>query len=169
MVAVGTIVASAVSCTPSGDAAVPSTDTPATSQHPAGHDTRRADDLEFGPAPPVFPAGAEMAMIQGDPGVAGEVFTVRLRFPDGYVLPAHWHPTDEFVTVISGTFLVGLGDAFDEHELLPALEPGDYALAPAKANHFAAARGDTEVQVHAIGPFELTYVVPTDDPRTPDT
>jgi quercetin dioxygenase-like cupin family protein len=138
---------------------------PVTTDHLAAHDAEPADEIEFGPAPPVFPAGAEMAVLQGDPGVAGEIFTVRLRFPAGYVLPAHWHPTDEHVTVISGTFLVGLGDTFDEGALLPALEPGDFITAPANANHFATARGKTVVQVHAIGPFELTYVNSADDPR----
>lgn len=123
-------------------------------------------EIEFGPAPPVFPPGAEMAVLQGDPHVAGEVFTVRLRFPDGYVVPAHWHPTDEHVTVISGTLLVGLGDSFDEKTLLPPLESGGFITAPANVNHFATARGETEVQVHAMGPFELTYVNPEDDPRT---
>jgi quercetin dioxygenase-like cupin family protein len=142
----------------------PSSSSP-TSAHVSGHDTGEDGELVFSAAPPVFPFGATMAVIQGDPSVAGEVFTVRLRFPDGYVLPAHWHPTDEFVSVVSGTFLVGLGDAFDESALLPPLEAGDFVLAPANANHFATARGQTEVQVHAVGPFELTYVNPDDDPR----
>jgi quercetin dioxygenase-like cupin family protein len=139
---------------------------PATTEHIAEHDPAAAGEIEFGPAPDVFPAGAEMAVMQGDPSVAGEVFTVRLRFPDGYVLPPHWHPTDEHVTVISGTLLVGLGDTFDEAAFLPPLEAGGFITAPANANHFAMAQGATEVQVHAIGPFELTYVNPDDDPRS---
>jgi quercetin dioxygenase-like cupin family protein len=131
----------------------------------AHHQPRHAGDIVFGPAPAVFPRGAEMAVLQGDPSVAGEIFTVRLRFPAGYVLPAHWHPTDEHVTVISGTFLVGLGDAFDSKALLPPLHRGDFVTAPAHANHFATVRGRTVVQIHAIGPFRLTYVNPKDDPR----
>ena len=89
---------------------------------------------------------------------------MRLRFPNGYVLPAHFHPTDEHVTVMSGTFLVGLGDVFSEKALLPPLRRGDFITAPANANHFAMARGETVVQVHAIGPFQLTYVNREDDP-----
>lgn len=124
-----------------------------------------SDDLEWGPAPDAFPAGAEMALLQGDPSAAGAIFTVRLRFPNGYILPAHWHPTDEHVTVIDGTFLVGVGDRFDEKGFLPPLRAGGFITASAKMNHFAMARGRTEVQVHAIGPFALTYVNPRDDPR----
>ncbi len=106
-----------------------------------------------------------MAVLQGDPSVPGALFTVRLRLPDRYVLPPHWHPTDEHLTVISGKFLVGLGDTFDKHSLLPPLRAGGFITAPANANHFAITKGRTVVQVHAIGPFEMTYVNPADDPR----
>lgn len=97
--------------------------------------------------------------------LAGAVFTVRLRFPSGYVLPAHFHPTDEHVTVISGMFRVGMGDKFDPVALSPPLRPGGFITAPANARHFATVKGRTVVQVHAIGPFQLTYVDPADTPR----
>jgi quercetin dioxygenase-like cupin family protein len=134
---------------------------------PSSHDHHAAesDDVVFGPAPAVFPAGAEMAVLQGDPSVPGAIFTVRLRMPNNYVIPPHTHPTDENVTVISGKFLVGLGDVFDKDAFLPALHRGGFVTAPAKASHFAKAKGRTVVQVHAIGPFEMTYVNPADDPR----
>ena len=144
----------------------PATASPAVAVAGHEHHAHRGNDLVFGPAPDVFPPGAEMAVLQGDPSVAGAIFTVRLRFPSGYVIPPHWHPTDEHVTVMRGTFLVGLGDTFDRHAFLPALRRGDFITAPANANHFAQAKGSTEVQVHAIGPFEMTYVHPEDDPRT---
>jgi quercetin dioxygenase-like cupin family protein len=153
-------------------AVVPATGTmaePATTEHSVPphttHEVTDGGEIEFGPAPDVFPTGAEMAVLQGDPGAEGDLFTVRLRFPDGYVLPPHWHPTDEHVTVVSGTFLVGLGDTFDEAALLPPLEAGDFLTAPANANHFATVIGVSEVQVHGVGPFVLTYVNPEDDPR----
>jgi quercetin dioxygenase-like cupin family protein len=134
-----------------------------------GHDhhEQNEDGIVFGPAPDAFPAGAEMAVLQGDPSVAGAIFTVRLRLPNGYILPPHTHPTDENVTVISGKFLVGLGDTFDRKALLPTLRAGGFITAPANASHFATVRGRTVVQVHAIGPFEITYVNPDDDPRIP--
>jgi quercetin dioxygenase-like cupin family protein len=128
------------------------------------HTMKRGEALDWQPAPPIFPAGAQMAVLQGDPSVTGAPFIVRLKFPNGYILPAHFHPTDENVTVISGIFLVGLGDGFSETALLPALRPGDFITAPANANHFATTRGTTVVQVNAIGPFQLTYVNPADDP-----
>ena len=123
-----------------------------------------ADTLKWGPAPAIFPPGAQMAVLQGDPSAAGQIFTVRLRMPDGYIIPAHSHPTDEYVTVISGTFLVGLGDKYDANGFMPPLEAGGFATAPAGMNHFAMARGPTEVQVHAMGPFAMTYVNPADKP-----
>ena len=122
-----------------------------------------APEIKFGPAPPIFPAGAQFAVVQGDPSVPGALFTVRLRFPNGYILPPHTHPTDENVTVIRGTFLVGLGQDFSK-DGLTALKDGGFITAPANMAHFATTHGITEVQVHAIGPFKLTYVHPEDDP-----
>lgn len=119
----------------------------------------------WGPAPAVFPAGATMAVLQGNPSVAGAPFTVRLRFPNGYVIPPHWHPTDENVTVIAGTFLVGMGDRYDASKFMPPLRAGAFITAPSRMNHFAKARGATEVQVHAIGPFAMTYASQADAPR----
>ena len=129
-------------------------------EHHATHD----NDIVFGPAPDALPPGAEMAVLQGDPSAPGQLFTIRLRLPNGYVLPPHRHPTDENVTVIKGTFLVGLGDVFDRNAMLP-LHRGDFITAPANANHFAQAKGRTVVQVHAIGPFAIVYANPADDPR----
>jgi quercetin dioxygenase-like cupin family protein len=118
--------------------------------------------LQWGPAPAVFPTGAEMAVVQGDP-TSTSLFTVRLRLPDGYRLPPHTHPTDEYVTVIRGTFLVGMGATFDANAV-QALGAGGFVTAPANQAHYAAARGQTIVQVHALGPFALTYVNPSDAP-----
>ncbi|MGI8522296.1 MAG: cupin domain-containing protein [Nocardioides sp.] len=116
------------------------------------------------PAPPMFPPGAEIKVLQGDPSVAGKIFTVRLRMPKGYVLPAHFHPTDEAVTVIWGAFKVGIGDTYDPHTFLPTLYRGGFVVAPAGVHHFAKAAWRTVVQVNAIGPFSMTYVNPDDDP-----
>lgn len=118
---------------------------------------------DWAPAPPVFPPGAEIAVLQGDPGKAGEPFTVRLRFPNGYKLAPHTHPTAENVTVLAGTFLAGMGSQFVESEM-QALGRDGFASIPADHPHYAMARGVTVVQVHAIGPFVLTYVNPADAP-----
>lgn len=117
----------------------------------------------WGPAPAVFPAGARLAVMAGDPFKAGE-YTVRLEMPDGYTIPPHFHPTDEHITVISGTFLVGMADAVDAAHAM-ALATGAFATAPAQMHHYGIAKGKTVVQVHGIGPFALTYVNPKDDPQ----
>ena len=118
--------------------------------------------LKWGPAPAVFAAGAKMAVLHGDPGKA-ELFTVRLDFPNGYTIPAHFHPTDEHLTVIKGTFLVGMGDKFDATKTM-TLRTGGFAMAGAKMNHFARAKGRTVVQITSMGPFVMTYVNPADNP-----
>ena len=88
---------------------------------------------------------------------------MRLRFPNGYKVPPHTDPTAENVTVLSGTFLAGMGTQFDE-STLKVFGRGDFAGIPAGHAHYAKARGLTVVQVHAIGPFVLTYVNPADTP-----
>ncbi len=116
----------------------------------------------WGPAPAVFPAGSRMAVLQGDPGKAGE-FTVRLEMPDGYRIAAHSHPSDEFVTVIEGTLMYGMGDTLKVDKTAP-LPSGGYVNLPAHMNHYVITKGRTVVQVHSRGPFQLTYVNPADDP-----
>ena len=118
--------------------------------------------VKWGPAPAVFPAGAKMAVMQGDPS-SSNLFTVRLDFPKGYRVPPHFHPTDEHITVISGNFLVGMGDKIDTKQAM-SLTQGGFATAPAQQHHWAVARTRTIVQVHAVGPFQLSYVNPSDDP-----
>jgi anti-sigma factor ChrR (cupin superfamily) len=124
--------------------------------------TAPKDDIQWGPAPAVFPKGAEFAVLQGDPSKAEE-FTVRLRFPNGYKIAPHTHPTIENVTVLKGTFLAGMGEKFVESSM-KAFGRDAFASIPANHAHYAMARGQTIVQVHAIGPFVLTYVNPADDP-----
>jgi quercetin dioxygenase-like cupin family protein len=125
-------------------------------------DTAQANNVAWGPAPSVFPAGAKMAVMSGDPTKEG-VFQVELSFPDGYKIPAHFHPTDEVVKVQEGTFLVGMGDKLDPKKT-KTMAQGDSASMPAGMHHFAIAKGATTVAVTAKGPFAMTYVNPADDP-----
>ncbi len=126
------------------------------------HGAMAPDDLKWGPAPPVFNPGAQMAVLNGNPMAAGG-YTVRLKMPDGFKIMPHWHPTTENVTVISGTFHLGAGDKFDETSgtVLPA---GGFGWLGPHMHHYAWATGETVVQVHGMGPFKLVYVNPGDDP-----
>jgi len=126
-------------------------------------DTGPQQTIQWGPAPAVFPPGAQFAVMQGDPSKAGEPFTVRLRLPDGYLIPPHTHPTEEDVTVLSGTFLAGMGPNVVESDLHP-FGRGDFAAIPSNHAHYARARGETIVQVNAIGPFAITFVKPDGTP-----
>jgi quercetin dioxygenase-like cupin family protein len=132
-------------------------------QAQSDHAPINASDIVWGPAPAFFPAGAEFALLDGNPEKA-EPITLRLKFPAGYELPAHWHPTQENVTVLSGEFYVGMGDKLDKANSV-ALKPGGFAAVPAEHHHYAWTKEETIVQVHLIGPVEITYVNPKDDPR----
>jgi quercetin dioxygenase-like cupin family protein len=105
-----------------------------------------------------------MAALVGDPSKPGVPYVLRAKLPDGYKVPPHWHPGDENVTVLKGTFLIGKGEKLDPStmEELPA---GSFVQMPKTMRHFAMAKGETIIQVHGIGPFDVTYVNPEDDPR----
>jgi quercetin dioxygenase-like cupin family protein len=121
-----------------------------------------AKDVKWGAPPPVFPAGAKFAVISGDPAATGLV-TVRLEMPPGYKIAPHFHPTDEHVTVLKGTFTIGMGDVVDKAHAL-TLSAGGYGVAAANMHHYAYTTTGATIQVHMQGPFAITYVNPADDP-----
>lgn len=111
-----------------------------------------------------LPAGAQMAVLDGDPTKSG-VFTARLKMPAGYKIPPHTHPFAERVTVISGSVYLGMGEKFDDRAGRE-LKPGDFTVIPAGAPHFAWSKGEAVLQLHAEGPFQRTFVDPTEDPAS---
>jgi hypothetical protein len=116
------------------------------------------DQLMWSPLAP----GIEMAVAAGDPKAAGQ-FVVRLRATEDAKIPPHWHPTDEFVTVLSGEVAVGMGKTWEDNQL-KAPPVHTVAMMPARMPHYAQFKKGAEVQVHGMGPFVINYVNPADDP-----
>jgi quercetin dioxygenase-like cupin family protein len=121
------------------------------------------DQIKWGPAPPFVNPGAQFAVLEGDPTASSGDFTIRLKMPAGYRIAPHWHPRRENVTVISGTFKVGMGDKFDESKML-SFAPGSFAYLDPDMHHYAMADGPAIVQVHGMSPVQFNYVNPADDP-----
>jgi len=119
--------------------------------------------ITWGAAPAALPPGAKLAVLEGDPTQPG-AFTMRLWMPDGYTIPPHFHAVAEHVTVIQGTFLVGMGEQLDASKF-SELPTGTFGLIPPGMKHFARAKGEVVLQLHGTGPWGLTYVNPADDPR----
>jgi mannose-6-phosphate isomerase-like protein (cupin superfamily) len=121
-----------------------------------------AADLKWGPAPPDLPPGAQLAVLHGDPTKKG-VFTMRLKMPSGYKVPPHWHSRDEQLTILSGTFMLHMGDTMDA----PAdtLTAGAFHFLPAKMHHGAETKGETILQIDGMGPFDIHYLNPADNPN----
>jgi len=136
-------------------------DAPANAAPPA-HAMIRAAQTPWGDAPPMLPKGGQAAVLYGDPGKAGP-FAIRLKAPAGYRVPRHWHPTDEQVTVIEGEVTLSMGEAASAHA--ESFGAGDYVNLPARMQHEATVKTAAVVQINAMGPFEITYVDPADDPR----
>jgi hypothetical protein len=127
-----------------------------------GHTMVAPGDLKWADVPSL-PAGAKLAVIEG-PLNEAVPFTIRIKLPAGYQIPAHWHPAIEHVTVMSGTFNLGMGEKLDRSMTKP-LAAGSVAIMQPKTHHFAWTDQETIVQVHGVGPWAINYVNPADDPR----
>lgn len=121
------------------------------------------DEVDWEAGPESLPEGSEIAVLEGDPREPG-MLNMRLRFPDGYVVPPHWHPNFERITVIDGTLRLGMGEEFDE-EAMETLPAGSYTVMPPEERHFVAAEGETVIQITTVGPWEIHYVNEAEDPR----
>jgi hypothetical protein len=132
------------------------------------HVTVTPENLKWGPASPKLPPGAQVAVLMGNPSQPGLPYVFRAKLPNGYSVPPHWHPMDENVTVISGIFMLGFGERFDK-SATRALEAGSYAMLPKAVPHFNVMKGETILQFHGIGPYEIQYVNPADDPSRRST
>ncbi len=100
-----------------------------------------------------FAPGLQLAVIHGDPAAPDQPYTLRLRFPAGYAFPAHWHPNAENLTVLSGTFLLAMEG--EQTGQLETYHPGDYLYIPGGMAHSGSVQGETVVQLHGTGPFEV--------------
>jgi hypothetical protein len=122
------------------------------------------DAIHWGPPPPFVPAGAQLAVLEGNPGAASGDYTIRLRMPDGYKIAPHWHPLRENVTIIKGNLKVGMGDVF-EADKMATFAAGSFAYLDPDMHHYVmAAGGETIVQVHGAAPLQFNYINPKDDP-----
>ena len=123
------------------------------------------DSIQYGPAPPSLQAGAQLAVLEGNPMGSSGDYTVRLKMPDGYRIAPHWHPLRENVTVISGTFKVGMGDHFEENNMM-SFPAGSFAYLDPNMHHYAMASGEVVVQIHGKSPVKFNYINPDDDPSS---
>lgn len=122
-------------------------------------DVHSASGIKWGDlVVPGFAPGVKLAVIHGDPGSTGD-YTLRLRFPDGYEFPPHWHPMGEHITVLSGVFRLGMGGTVNA-SAIREYQAGDFLYAPARLPHFGGARGETVIQLHGMGPFAINLGSP---------
>jgi hypothetical protein len=126
-----------------------------------------ADAVQWAPAPPMLPPGAQISVLEGNPSEKGMV-TLRLKLPSDYAIPPHWHSMIESVTVLSGSLHVGMGDTLDR-ATTQTLEPGGFVSLPSGMHHYVWVASPTVVQVNLEGPFDIHYVNSSEDPQNPQT
>lgn len=127
------------------------------------HIIQQESEAAWVDGPPGLPPGAKMVVLHGDPAAPG-LFGVRIKFPANYRIPPHYHSVGEQVTVVSGTFYLGAGDRFDPNGGKP-LGPGGFAMLPARMNHYGYSKEPTTAVLYGMGPFDIHYLNPADDPR----
>lgn len=120
-------------------------------------------DIKWKDGPASLQGGAKYAVLEGDPGKEGP-FVMRLWLPDGFRIQPHWHPKVERITVLSGSFNLGMGEKFDQ-SATREMVAGSFGFWPAGMRHFVWVKGDTIIQLHGTGPWMITYVNSADDPR----
>jgi quercetin dioxygenase-like cupin family protein len=118
-----------------------------------------------GDGPPSIPPGAEVATIEGDPAAEGEIFVFRIRLPPGYTLPPHVHPADERVTVISGVLNLGMGETIDRDASRPLPAGSQFMMPPGHGHYVWTGDGEAVIQLTSVGPWDIRYLNPDDDPR----
>lgn len=127
------------------------------------HIIQQEKEIVWGEGPPGLPPGMKMAVLHGDPGATG-LFGLRARLPANYRIPAHFHSTAEHINIISGTFYLGAGERLDPNGG-KALGPGGFAMLPAQMHHYAYTREPVTLVLYGMGPFDINYLNPADDPR----
>lgn len=172
MKTVSMLLAAAATCfATSAIAADPVTPTAPTAEMPTVGATMKehvlvnVKELKWVDGPASLPKGAKMAVVEGDPAAPNALFTIRVKLPNNFKIMPHSHPADEHITVISGTFNMGMGETFDMKKAT-ALTAGGFGVMPVGHKHFAFSKGETVIQLHGVGPWAINYVNPADDPRT---
>jgi hypothetical protein len=128
-----------------------------------GHTIVTPQEVAWTAAPPILPQGAEAALLYGDPSQEGP-FVLRLKLPNNYHIPPHTHPKPELVTVLSGTFKLGMGEQADEAKA-QSLAAGTFVGLEPGTRHFVYADEETVIEISTVGPWSLSYLNPEDDPR----
>jgi quercetin dioxygenase-like cupin family protein len=139
--------------------------TRSSAQETQSADTRsyQPTTIEWKTGPATLPAGARMAVLEGDPTKEGP-FLVRFQFPEGYHIRPHTHPKTERVTVISGALYLATGEVLDRGSAKKLLA-GSFGYWPAGMKYTAWSEGETVIQLHGVGPWQINYVNPANDPR----
>ena len=119
-------------------------------------------DIKWQDAPSIG-KGAKTAVIDGDPKSSGP-FVMRLKVPPKTTIKAHTHPTNENVTILSGTLYFAAGDKLDP-KAAKAFGPGSY-FSVAQGKPMIAYTKDKEavLQLNSNGPWGITYLESKDSP-----
>ena len=115
-----------------------------------------SEQLVWKSAPNFLPAGAQVAIIFGNPQQTGP-FTLRLKLPANYVIGPHFHPEDENMTVLSGSVNIGMGEQKIEKNKGLKLSSGSFLHVPKKMVLSLWTDEPAIIQLNNSGPWNLEY------------
>ncbi|MFV8337597.1 cupin domain-containing protein [Flavobacterium sp. RSP29] len=129
----------------------------------AGNNIIVANEINWTAAPRGLPPGSQVVVIGGNPS-ATELFTMRAKIPANYTIMPHWHPADQYITVLEGSCYMGMGDKFDE-KTATKMSAGGFVVMKTGTQHYFFTKEACVIQVHGMGPWGIAYVNLADDPR----
>ena len=121
--------------------------------NPAAVIYKLPDQIPWGP---VNAAGAQTAVVVGDPAKPG-FYVVYNRWTKGnHFSRPHFHPNDRYIVVLQGTWWVGSGPKFDPANTT-AMPAGSFVTHFAKQVHWDGAKDeDTILLIMGEGPATST-------------
>jgi hypothetical protein len=128
--------------------------------NPAAVVYKMPDQIPWGP---VNAAGAQIAVLVGDPNKPG-FYAVYTKWTKGnHFSRPHFHPNDRYIVVLQGTWWVGSGTKFDpEHGTTP-MPAGSFVTHYGKQVHWDGAKDeDAVLLIMGEGPATATEVAGTE-------
>lgn len=116
----------------------------------------------WGPGPAGMPKGVKMIVVSGDPATAG-AYTIHMRYPAGYRIGPHRHPTEVSYKIITGGLTFGMGA--DTHSEIKSLTKGSSGVVPANTYYYASTSVGATLEFTGTGPLTIEYARAKDDPR----
>jgi hypothetical protein len=124
--------------------------------NPAALVYKMPDQIPWGP---VNAAGAQVAVVVGDPSKPGFYMVYNKWTKGNHFSHPHFHPNDRYIVVLKGTWWVGTGPKWDPEHGSVAMPAGSFVTHFGKQVHWDGAKDeDAVLLIMGEGPATATEV-----------